>query len=134
MVEYGCGLMVEPFVAIDQEFALHSWLGKDGECLTGQPTRLITDELGAWLGNEPDPTLHDQERAQLHDAHAAAARALSAAGFFGPFATDAFRYRTADGREHFHALSELNARYSMGFFVGLADRLEEWARRIATQG
>tara|TARA_R110002094_G_scaffold149604_2_gene138187 strand:+ start:1946 stop:2845 length:900 start_codon:yes stop_codon:yes gene_type:complete len=133
MVEYGCGLMVEPFVAIDQEFALHSWLGKDGVCLTGQPTRLITDELGAWLGNEPGPALHDQEREQLHAAHAVAARALSAAGFFGPFATDAFRYRTDDGRVHFHALSELNARYSMGFFVGLADCLEEWARRVAAQ-
>ncbi|MFT7537566.1 MAG: hypothetical protein ACI85K_003526 [Hyphomicrobiaceae bacterium] len=134
MVEYGCGLMVEPFVTIDQEFALHSWLGSDGECLTGRPTRLITDELGAWLGSEPSPTLHDHEREQLHSAHAVAARALSAVGFFGPFSTDAFRYRDDDGQLHFHALSELNARYSMGFFVGLGDCLAEWARRIATQG
>lgn len=131
MVEYGRGLMVEPFVTIDQEFALHSWLGRDGQCLTGQPTRLITNELGAWVGSEPSPKLHDQEREQLHAAHAVAARALSAAGFFGPFSTDAFRYRADDGRLHFHALSELNARYSMGFFVGLADCLEEWGRRIA---
>ena len=131
MVEYGRGLMVEPFVAIDQEFALHSWLGRDGQCLTGRPTRLITNELGAWVGSEPLPNLRDQEREQLQAAHAVAARALSAAGFFGPFSTDAFRYRADDGRLRFHALSELNARYSMGFFVGLADCLEEWARRIA---
>lgn len=131
MVDYGCGLMVEPFVAIDQEFALHSWLGRDGECLTGQPTRLITNELGAWVGSEPGLELRDHEREHLHAAHAVAARALTAAGFFGPFSTDAFRYRDDDGQLQFHALSELNARYSMGFFVGLRHNLEEWARRIA---
>jgi hypothetical protein len=131
MVEYGCGLMVEPFVAIDQEFALHSWLGRDGQCLTGRPTRLVTNDLGAWVGSEPGPDLGDQELEQLHVAHAVAARELSVAGYFGPFSTDAFRYRAGDGGSRFQALSELNARYSMGFFVGLADCLEEWGRRVA---
>ena len=131
MVEYGCGLMVEPFVAIDQEFALHSWLGRDGQCLTGRPTRLVTNDIGAWVGSEPEPDLGNQELEQLHVAHAGVARELLAAGYFGPFSTDAFRYRADDGSSHFQPLSELNARYSMGFFVGLAGCLEEWGRRIA---
>lgn len=130
MVDYGRGLMVEPFVAIDQEFALHSWLDRDGGCLTGKPTRLITDEGGAWLGSEPVTELLDREREQLHAAHGVAARALTAAGFFGPFSTDAFRYRDEKGGLRFQPLSELNARYSMGFFVGLAGSLADWAQRI----
>jgi hypothetical protein len=42
---------------------------------------------------------------------------LHAAGYFGPFGIDAYRYRS--GREHgFCSLSEINARFSMGFVVG----------------
>jgi len=133
MVEYGRGLLVEPFVLIDQEFALHSWLGRDGQCLTGQPTRLVTDDRGAWLGSESGPELGGQELTQLRVAHAVAARALAEVGYFGPFSTDAFRYQNGDGAMRFQPLSELNARYSMGFFVGLADCLEEWGRRVAAQ-
>jgi len=129
MVEYGRGLMVEPFVAIEQEFALHSWLSRDGDCLTGQPTQLVTDAAGAWLRNEPGPDLHDHEQEQLHAAHTTVARALTTAGYFGPFSTDAFRYRDAKDQLHFQPLSECNARYSMGFFVGLANQMAEWLHR-----
>lgn len=130
MSEYGRGLMLEPFVTINKEFALHSWLGPDGACLTGQPTSLVTDDLGAWARSEPNSDLHDHERKQLHAAHKKAAKALTGAGYFGPFSTDAFRYRDDEGGVQFQALSELNARYSMGFFVGLAAEMEEWVRRV----
>lgn len=134
MTQYGRGLMVEPFVAIEAEFALHSWLDADGECLTGQPTRLVTDELGGWVDSDRHPDMLESERVELAAAHAMAARALAESGYFGPFSTDAFRYRDASGELRFRALSELNARYSMGFFVGFAERLEEWAHRESRRG
>ncbi|MFN3241067.1 MAG: hypothetical protein ACE37K_06085 [Planctomycetota bacterium] len=130
MTAYGRGLMVEPLVAVEAEFALHAWLDADGTCLTGRPTTLVTDERGAWLRSEAATDLVEQERQQLDAAHALAAAELSAAGYFGPFSIDAFRYRDERGELRFHALSELNARYSMGFFVGLAERLEEWLLRV----
>lgn len=130
MEQYGSGLMVEPFVPIEQEFSLHSWLAADGSRLAGEPTVLVTDEHGAWNRSEAGAALSPPEREQLHAAHEKAACALHEIGYHGPFATDAFRYRGADGRLRLQPLSELNARYSMGFFVGMADVLDEWARRI----
>lgn len=93
--------------------------------------RATLAEGGRLLAIAATKRQRDHEREPLHAAHAVAARAVTAAGYFGPFSTDAFRYRDDDGKLHFHALSELNARYSMGFFVGLADYMQEWARRIA---
>jgi len=130
MLEYGRGLMVEPFVAVVEEFALHGWLGPDGACLTGEVTGLRTDELGAWVRSEPRADLHEAEREQLQAAHALAAKALTQAGYHGPFSIDAYRYRERSGHLRFQALSELNARYSMGFFAGLGERVHEWAERV----
>ena len=134
MTGHGRGLQVEPFATIDREFALHSWLDREGDCIRGRPTRMVTDADGAWLRNEPfddrDPNLSDDERNQLENAHIAAARALAAAGYFGPFSTDAFRWHDAVGRQCFQPLSEVNARYTMGFFVGLCDRQPEWLAQI----
>ncbi|MCA8974458.1 MAG: hypothetical protein KDC98_07035, partial [Planctomycetes bacterium] len=134
MAGYGCGLQVEPFVAIEAEFALHSWLGQDGRCLTGRPTRLVTDANGAWVGSEvcggETAELAASELRQLEGAHAIAARALGAAGYFGPFSTDAFRWRDERGQLHFNPLGELNARYTMGYFAGLGDRQAQWLAMI----
>ena len=45
------------------------------------------------------------------------ARALASAGYFGPFGIDAHRYEL-EGKSGFCALSEINARYTMGFVTG----------------
>ena len=130
MVEYGRGLMAEPFVAVEGEFALHAWRFEDGNVLVGDATRLVTDDLGAWVASETGAELSEAEHGALHAALASAARALAEAGYTGPFSIDAFRYRSDDGQVQFQALSELNARYSMGFFVGMGARVEEWAARV----
>ncbi|MFK7740517.1 MAG: hypothetical protein AB8H80_09340 [Planctomycetota bacterium] len=130
MQSYGLGLMVEPFVAIEAEFALHSWLGGDGECVTGDPTRLVTDDRGAWRRSELGAALSVTERDQLDEAHSIAAGALRAANYSGPFSIDAFRYRDEGRQLQFCALSEINARYSMGFFVGMRGCCAEWMQRV----
>jgi hypothetical protein len=48
---------------------------------------------------------------------AATARALFQAGYFGPFGIDGYRY-LVDGKAGFCALSEINARYTLGFVTG----------------
>jgi hypothetical protein len=122
--------MVEPFVIIEREYALHSWLTKDGICKTGAPTQLITDESGAWVTSKPAHDLAASEQESLEHAHLLVADRLQEVGYFGPFSTDAFRYVNEVGRICFHPMSELNARYSMGFFVGFANMQDEWAALV----
>jgi hypothetical protein len=43
------------------------------------------------------------------------AAALTAAGYFGPFGIDGFRYRTADGSSALNPRCEINARFTMGY-------------------
>ena len=57
------------------------------------------------------------ERGALLASAERSAEALRAVAYFGPFGIDAYRYEL-DGRARFCALSEVNARYTMGFAVG----------------
>jgi hypothetical protein len=130
MEQYGVGLAVEPFVAIEAEFALHGWLGRDGSCLRGQPSRLVCATDGAWLTTRTDGVrLASVEARALRAAFELAAEALLHGGYFGPFAIDAFRWHDARGA-HFHPLGEINARYTMGWFVGMGQRRQDWLGRI----
>jgi hypothetical protein len=45
------------------------------------------------------------------------ATAIHDAGYFGPFGIDAYRY-AANRETRFCGLSEINARYTMGFVTG----------------
>ena len=119
MTRYGSGLQVEPMVTIDAEFALHGWIGTSGGMCTGEPTILQTGPDGAWAASEPaGPALGVDERRRLEVAAQRVAVALVAVGYHGPFGIDAFRWRDAE-RHRFHALGELNARFTMGWFGGM---------------
>jgi hypothetical protein len=61
------------------------------------------------------------ERKTLCDVAERTAHALAEAGYFGPFGIDAFRWRDEGGVLHFNPRSDLNARYSMGWHVGMGD-------------
>ncbi|MDD9944578.1 MAG: ATP-grasp domain-containing protein [Myxococcales bacterium] len=116
----GLGLVVEPWVERLADFAQHGYLGQDGQLRLGAPTLQTCDTHGIWRGSRQaaGPDLSRPERdALLHTAETVA-EALRTAGYFGPFGTDAFRYRDPrTGRPRFHPLVELNARYTMGFGV-----------------
>jgi hypothetical protein len=89
----------------------------------GALVRQRCDARGAWVATEAidSPTEREREVDRLLSARAASvADALFGAGYFGPFGIDAFTYRGEDGALRFHELSEINARYSMGFGVGFA--------------
>jgi len=116
------GLQIEPQVTIVREYAMHGLLAADGSLRTGDLVEQRCDPQGAWLSSEPvdEPSV----RWALHEEIAQVARALAAAGYFGPFGVDAFSYREPGASElRLQRRSEINARYSMGFaagFVGVA--------------
>lgn len=117
----GDGVQVEPLVARELDCALHGWLAEDGRCTFGQPTLQQLDATGAWQATTLAPPLTETELALLTREARHTADALHAAGYFGPFGLDAFRWRAPDGELHFQPRSEVNARYSMGWATGMGD-------------
>ena len=127
MHDYGRGLCIEPFADIETEFGLHGWLRADAEVMLGEPTLLRCDARGAWQSTEPaGDALRPDEETLLRAAALDCAAALHTAHYFGPFSIDAYRARGG-----FHALSEVNARYSMGWFVGMASRVRSWCAFVS---
>jgi hypothetical protein len=112
---------VEPRVEPLLEVSLHGHLHADGGLRRGRPTVQEVDPAGQWRRSRlaaPDELTADERRA-LAEAFERVAERLRAAGYFGPFGLDAFRWRAPDGGASFHPLSEINARYSMGWPVGM---------------
>ncbi|MDH5492691.1 MAG: hypothetical protein OEY14_12130 [Myxococcales bacterium] len=117
-------LYLEPRLELLAEFGLHALLARSGELRVGAPTLQQLDASGQWIaGRRLEPSeLRQGERRALFEALERAGEALHAAGYFGPYGIDAFRYRPAQparGAEALHALSELNARCSMGWPIGM---------------
>ncbi len=119
-IDLGGGLQVEPFVAIDREFSLHGAIDASRAIALGAPTVQRCDAYGAWVATalSAPGDLAADELGALERETRAAASALAAAGYTGPFGVDAYRWRDASGAVHFNPRSEINARYSMGYAVG----------------
>jgi hypothetical protein len=117
----GEGLQVEPWVERAGDFALHGHISRDGQFQLGEPTLQTCDNHGAWKKSSvaQPGDVSEAERRALFDAAGEAASALVAAGYFGPFGIDAFRWRDAGGVLHWNSRSEINARYSMGYAIGM---------------
>jgi hypothetical protein len=119
------GMEVVPWVPIALEASLHGYLHADGDAVTwGEPTvQRCHPATGAWQESvRAQPSeLSAQERSALEDAAARAADRLRAVGYFGPFGIDAFREETGA----FCSLSEINARYTMGYAVGMGAPLAQ---------
>jgi len=116
----GEGLQVEPWALRLGDFALHGHVARGGAVVLGEPSRNVCDASGAWVESTRDADLEASERRALVASAELAGAALAAAGYFGPFGVDAFRYRAARGTA-FNPRSEINARYSMGWAVGMGN-------------
>jgi hypothetical protein len=116
------GLQVEPWVELVVEVALHGFVAEAGAITLGELCAQEVDRHGAWQksARAPDAGAVDERRA-LFAAAERAGQALRGAGYFGPFGIDGYRYRD-DGAVAFNPLSELNARYTMGWAVGMGAR------------
>jgi hypothetical protein len=116
------GLVLEPLVTPLREFCLHGFVPRDrgGQIELGQVCVQEVTDRGVFRGvrratHQAD--IETDERRALVQVTERVGDALRAAEYFGPFGIDAYRYE-ADGRAGFCALSEINARYTMGFVTG----------------
>lgn len=117
-----CGaLVVEPWVERLADFGLHGHVSSKGIVVLGEPTLQTMTEDGMWVetrrvrGGE----LGLEEAYSLATTANAAGDALARAGYFGPFGIDAFRWRDEHGKQHWNPRCEINARYSMGWAIGM---------------
>jgi phosphoribosylaminoimidazole carboxylase (NCAIR synthetase) len=123
-LESGDGLEVEPWVVRSLDVGLHGFITPSGEVTMGDPTRQDLDASGAWIRSVPATrgVLDAVEDARLREEGERVAHALRGAGYFGPFGIDAFRWKDENGAFQFNPRSEINARYSMGWAVGMGNR------------
>lgn len=119
----GGGLQVEPWVERRGDLCMHGFIAQRGTIALGEACAQSCDEHGAWLetrraaAGELDPV----ERQALLEAAREAGEALAEAGYFGPFGVDAFRWVDEAGGVRLNARCEINARYTMGWAVGMGD-------------
>lgn len=113
------GLIVEPLVSPTLELSLHGFVWPDGRhelgriCVQQVTNRGVFRSLRLALPDE----LESSEVTGLFESAERVAERLRGARYFGPFGIDAYRYQAGEQRG-FCALSEINARYTMGFVTG----------------
>lgn len=115
------GVQVEPWVQRELDVGLHGFVDEAGVLTSGRPTLQEIDAQGTWRATRiaaPD-ALSTDELQLLQRTLEQTAHALHDAGYFGPFGIDAFRWRAPDGTLAFQPRCELNARYSMGWALGV---------------
>ncbi len=113
------GLLVEPLVEPTLEVSQHGFVWRDGRYELGQACTQLVSARGVFRGvrlSAPGELLPDELRA-LAGQSERVAQALHQASYFGPFGIDGYRYVLGDKRG-FCALSEINARYTLGFVTG----------------
>lgn len=113
------GLIVEPLVSPTFEVSLHGFIWRGGRYELGEICAQLVSERGVFRGvrRAEKGDLSASEQAAFGERGRAVAEALFAAGYFGPFGIDGYRYESEEARG-FCALSEINARYTLGFVTG----------------
>ena len=114
------GFVAEPWLELVLEVGLHGLIEPSGCFALGRPCVQETNEYRAWVSTRLAHAgeLSSEQVSRLEQRAKQVATALIAAGYFGPFGIDAYLFRTRSGAIELNPLSELNARYSMGFATG----------------
>lgn len=115
------GVLIEARRELELECIVHGDLGASGGLWLGPVLQQRCDAFGAWMENRPDPPISPAERDALSESAELAARALVAAGYFGPFGLDSYAW-IESGERRWNRSSDLNARYTMGWSRGLLHR------------
>jgi len=113
------GLIIEPLIKPLLEVSVHGFIWRDKRFALGRVCVQEVSDKGVYRGVRR-AAAHElqalETEALFMQAHRVA-EALTAATYFGPFGIDAYRYEL-QGQVNFCALSEINARYTMGFATG----------------
>ena len=120
-LDRGETLTIEPYVKRLLDAAIHGYVSESGTTSIGQPTVQECDDSGAWVATRlaVGDELFVYERDALDQIANRVAVALKNVGYFGPFGVDAFRWQQRSGEVLFHPLCEINARYTMGWSIGM---------------
>lgn len=121
------GVIAEHWLDIVAEYCLHGLLSPVGQLTLGSICGQEVSPRQAWQQSHcpPEHALCPEDEKQLRRCARQVAQRLHQYGYFGPFGIDAYTYRSTTGSLHFNALSEVNARYCMGFAKGFA-QVERW--------
>lgn len=111
-------LYVEPRLPIVREYSMHGWAGSRASVRSLREQRVVGR---TFVESVPAVGLDAAIERTLGDVAMRVAEALGAAGYFGPFGVDAFLYRTPSDAVALRALSEINARFCMGW-----DAVDGW--------
>ena len=113
------GLIAEPLVTPTLELSLHGFVWQAGGFELGRLCVQEVSDRGVFRGVRLARAgeLDAIESTSLFEQGQRVSGLLHEAGYFGPFGIDAYRYQVGDARG-FCALSEINARYTMGFAIG----------------
>lgn len=113
------GLICEPLVSPTLEVSLHGFVWQTGAFELGRICVQEVSDRGVFRGVRllRAGELDAIETTELFEQGQRVAGSLHEAGYFGPFGIDAYRYQLG-GSRGFCALSEINARYTMGFAIG----------------
>lgn len=114
------GMLAEPRVTRVVDFARHGWIARDGALTEGVLTRAEVDGRGQWVASvlcEEDRLARNEIDAFTEVYHDTAG-GLRAAGYFGPFGVDGYVWDD-EGARRLQPRSDVNARYSMGWAVGM---------------
>jgi len=117
----GEGLQVEPWVDRLMDSVVHGYRDPNGSTRLGKVAIQDCDDRGAWLRTRlaTAADLTDKEAQELYAIAQHTADALGAAGYFGPFGIDSYRWRDAQGNVQWNRRGEINARYTMGWHIGM---------------
>lgn len=122
-------LVVEPWVRVTTEYTRSAWVHRTGEVVIAPPCFQATTAQGAWTNTETAGAgeVHGEDDTRLQHTIEVVGTALADAGYFGPFGIDAYRHRVP-GRTGTHEvlnpLSEINARFTMDWAIGMGDQGE----------
>lgn len=122
-IEEEGAVAIEPLLDRSLDAAIHGFVDEGGALTRGAPTIARVSGGGSFLGSaRDDGELAPDERAALLCEVERVGELLHGAGYFGPFGVDAFRYRDAvTGAPRFLPRCEINARYTMGWAIGMGD-------------
>jgi hypothetical protein len=122
------GLEIVPYVKPVKEAAIHGFIAEDGTVTLGEPTVQVVDAKGQWVESRRAEAgdLEESEVESLKSTAQTTADALRKAGYFGPFGIDGMRWRTGEHRG-FAPRIDVNARYTMGWAIGMGDRRPDLA-------
>ncbi len=110
------GFLRESEVSVQQEWCLHGYLDEAG-VLWGDPCRQVTDAYGRVTGLFAT-TLEVELLHALERGAKAVCQMLAHEGYWGPFGIDAFTF-ARDGTIGFNPVSDINARFTLGWSIGM---------------